>query len=96
METLEIELSQLRDLIDEDVLVLLGRTQIWSDLQLCASTFDIDISNIKDPNETLHDLIMRKADQSLPEAKANAFKRVWETVNADERVPLLAHILMAD
>ena len=96
METLEIELSRLRVLIDEEVLLLLGRTQTWSDLQLCASTFDIDISNIKDPNETFYNLIIQKADQHLPETKAEAFKRVWGTVNVDERVLLIAHILMAD
>ena len=69
---------------------------MWDDLQLCASTFDLDISNMTDPNETFEALIVKKADQHLPEAKAEAFKRIWEKISADLRVPLAVTILLAD
>ncbi len=95
-EQLEFELIYLLDLVDEELISVLEKMNAWDDLQVCAAIFDLDITAVTDPSDIFDELILQKADQHLPEAKANAFKRIWEKVNADLRIPLAVKILLAD
>lgn len=89
METLEIEISYLQELIDDEVSQLLEQFLLWQDLQDCALVFDINVSNIKEPMEVLPDLIMRKADEHLPEAKADRFKALWQQLNMAQQMQIV-------
>ena len=89
METLEIEISYLQELIDEEVSQLLEQFLLWQDLEDCALVFDINISNIKEPMTVLPDLIMRKADELLSEAKADRFKTLWQQLNMDQQMQIV-------
>lgn len=88
METLEIEIGYLQELIDEEVMQVLQQFRLWQDLQDCALVFDINVSNIEDPIEVLPDLIMRKADEHLPEAKADRFKALWQQLNMAQQMQI--------
>ena len=74
MEPLEIELAYIQQLVDEDVARLLYQHFDWEVLDACSELFDLDISNITRPLDVLPELIARKADQHLPEGKAERFK----------------------
>lgn len=78
METLEIELAYIQQLMEDEVLDVLQQYHLWEVLQDCALVFDIDVSNIKDPCEVLPDLVMSKADERFSEPKAERFKAVWQ------------------
>lgn len=86
MEALEIEISYLQELIDDEVMQVLQQFLLWQDLQDCALVFDINVSNIKEPMEVLPDLIMRKADEHLPQAKAHRFKALWQQLNMSQQM----------
>lgn len=89
METLEIEINYLQELIDDEVSQLLEQFLLWQDLQDCALVFDINVSNIKEPITVLPDLIMRKADEHLPEAKAERFKALWQQLNMAQQMQIV-------
>lgn len=89
METLEIEMGYLQELIDEEVIQVLRQFRLWQDLQDCALVFDINVSKIEDPIEVLPDLMMRKADEHLPEAKADRFKALWQQLNMAQQMKIV-------
>ena len=78
METLEIELSYIHQLIDEEVARVLYQHFDWHMLEDCSDLFGLDISNIKRPVDILPSLIMQKSDEHLSAEKAERFKAVWQ------------------
>lgn len=88
MKPLEIELSYLEDLLDADVQRVLMQCWYWDMLNECADVFDIDIANFDAPSDLLPEMILRKADEHLPEAHAEAFKRVWQEFKPAQQIQL--------
>jgi hypothetical protein len=88
MDTLEIELACIQELIDEEVELLVEQFLCWEDLENCEVLFDLDISDIPRPLEVLPDLVMRKADERLPEAKAERFKAAWRALGLAQQVEM--------
>ena len=78
METLEIELAYIQELLDEEVVRVLCQHFEWHMLEECSDLFDLDISNIKRPVDILPNLIMQKSDEHLSAEKAERFKAVWQ------------------
>lgn len=91
METLEIELSYLPQLLDDEVARILYQQCTWGMLADCAQLFDLDASNIKRPLDVLPVLIVRKADERLSKEKAKRFKAAWQQLTPMQQV----HIAMA-
>ena len=77
METLEIELSYIQHLVDEEVALVVQKFLHWEQLEDCVSLFDLDASNIPHPALVLSELIPRKADEHLSEEDAKKFKTAW-------------------
>jgi hypothetical protein len=77
METLEIELSHLPKLLDEEVRRLADQHCYWGMLQDCAGVFDLDITHLSVPLDAMPDLILRKSNELLSEDQAQAFQRAW-------------------
>ena len=88
MKPLEIELSYLEDLLDEDVQRIIMQCWYWQMLNDCAAVFDLDVANIEVPFDLLPKMILRKADEHLSEAKADAFKRVWKQYKPEVQIEL--------
>ena len=77
METLEIEVSYIQQLVDEEVALVVRQFLHWEQLEDCVSLFDLDASNIQYPALVLSELIPRKADEHLSEEDAKKFKTAW-------------------
>ena len=90
MEALEIELSYLPKLIDEDVELILFQQCNWGHLSECARLFNLDISHIKAPMDCVASTIEHKADQYLSEAQAEGFKAAWQQLTRMQQM----HIAM--
>lgn len=86
METLEIELACMQELIDEEVALVVEQFFCWEQLENCETLFDLDISKIPRPLEVLPDLVMRKADERLSQAKAERFKAAWRALGLAQQV----------
>lgn len=86
METLEIELACMQELIDEEVALVVEQFFCWEQLENCETLFGLDISKIPRPLEVLPDLVMRKADERLSQAKAERFKAAWRALGLAQQV----------
>ena len=53
MDTLEIEIGYIQQLMDDEVLHVLRQFYCWEMLEDCASVFDLDVSSIAPPQEVL-------------------------------------------
>jgi len=93
MATLEIELSYIQQLVDEDVAKVLYQHCNWGMLADCAVVFDLDVSGINTPLDVLPGLVMRKADERLPKTKAKRFKAAWQQRTPIEQVQLALAVL---
>lgn len=92
MEPLEIELACIQQLMDEEVELLVEQFLCWEQLETCETLFDLDISHIPRPLEILPDLVIRKADERLPEEKAKRFKAAWRALGLAQQVQLALKI----
>lgn len=88
METLEIELSHLPKLLDEEVRRLAYQHSYWDMLQDCAGVFDLDITHLSVPLDAMPDLILRKSNELLSEDQAQAFQRAWTSMTPQQQIVL--------
>jgi hypothetical protein len=86
METLEIELSYIQHLIDDEVIQAFHQYYNWDVLEDCALLYNLDVSDIDTPSETVSRLISRKADEYLSEHQAEKFKAAWQQLDGHERL----------
>jgi hypothetical protein len=93
METLEIELSYIQRLVDEEVARVVRQFAHWEMLEDCSSVFDLDVSHIKDPMRALSDLIKRKADEHLSQDQAQMFKAAWEQTQLNDQIYIVLSVV---
>lgn len=93
METLEIELAYIHQLMDEEVARVLYQHCHWDVLANCAQLFDLDVSSLEAPLDVLPGLVMRKADEHLSKAKAKRFKAAWQQFTPLEQVNIALTVL---
>jgi hypothetical protein len=92
METLEIELSYIQQLIDDEVIQAFHQYYNWDRLEDCALLYNLDVSDIDTPSETVSRLINRKADEYLSEHQAERFKAVWQQLERHEQLHIALRI----
>ena len=92
MDTLEIEIGYIQQLMDDEVLHVLQQFYCWEMLEDCASVFDLDVSSIAQPQAVLSDLIMRKSDEYLSEAKSGRVKAVWQSLKPEHQMNLVLRL----
>jgi len=92
MDTLEIEIGYIQQLMDDEVLHVLRQFYCWEMLEDCASVFDLDVSSIAPPQEVLSELIVHKSDEYLSEAKSDRFKAVWQSLKPEHQMRLVLRL----
>ncbi|PXW69297.1 hypothetical protein C7964_103817 [Loktanella sp. PT4BL] len=89
METLEIELAYLQELLDDDIGRVLNQYLEWEALTNCSELFDLDVGHIQNPLDVLPDMVMLKADQRLSEGQAERFKAVWQRFTPEQQMHII-------
>ena len=89
METLEIELAYIQDLLDDDIARVLNQHLEWEALTNCSQLFDLDVAHVQNPLDVLPDVVMRKADQRLSEDQAERFKAVWQSFTPQQQMHII-------
>ena len=92
METLEVEIGYIQQLMDDEVSRVLQQFYCWEMLEDCASVFDLDVSSIAPPQAVLTELIVRKSDEYLSAAKSDRFKAVWQSLKPEHQMNLVLRI----
>ena len=92
METLEVEIGYIQQLMDDEVSRVLQQFYCWAMLEDCASVFELDVSSITPPMPVISDLIMRKSDEYLSAAKSDRFKAVWQSLTPEHQMNLVLGI----
>lgn len=92
MDTLEIEIGYIQQLMDDEVLHVLQQFYCWEMLEDCASVFDLDVSNISPPQAVLSELIVHKSDEYLSEEKSDRFKAVWQSLEPEHQMSLVLRL----
>jgi len=92
METLEVEIGYIQQLMDDEVSRVLQQFYCWEMLEDCASVFDLDVSSIAPPMMVISDLILRKSDEYLSAAKSDRFKVVWQSLKPEQQMNLVLRI----
>lgn len=92
METLEIELSYIQHLIDDEVIQAVHQYYNWEILEDCASLYALDVSYIDDPAKSISGIIYRKADEYLSAPQAEKFKAAWQKLERDDQLQLAVRV----
>lgn len=85
MDVLLIELGYLPKLLDVEVDELMRRGADWDLLLHYTALFDLDISHLQDPLQSLPDVIVRKSNELLSKEQAQAFQRVWNSLSFERQ-----------
>lgn len=88
MEALEIELAYIQDIMDEEIEIVLYQCLEWETLKNCSELFNLDIDRVQNPLEILPEMIIRKADEHLPEDKAARFKALWQDLTPLQKMQI--------
>lgn len=88
MNALEIELSHLPKLLDEEVRRLACQHYYWNMLQDCAEVFELDVEHLNFPLDAMPELILRKSNEHLSQEQAQAFQRVWTRMSQQQQIVL--------
>jgi len=89
METLEIELAYIQELLDDDIARVVNQHLEWEALKNCSELFALDVDHIPNPLDVLPNVVMRKADEHLSEDKAERFKAVWQSFTPQQQMHII-------
>jgi len=85
MRLLEIELSFLPGLVDDQTPNLIMQAHRWEDFEGLAFLYGVDTTSIKHPAKCLEGHILDHAKLKLRKAKFQAFKRAWTLADRSQQ-----------
>lgn len=89
METLEIALAYIHELLDDEVARVLNQYLEWEALTNCSELFDLNVDHIPNPLDVAPYVVMHKADEYLPEEKAERFKDAWQRLTPEQQMHII-------
>ena len=93
METLDFELAQLPELLDDETKRMIAQYYYWEDFEKIASIYGLDLSAYVLPQQVYETHVLERAKRTLNKAQYTTFKRVWCALDKDEQIALIYYAL---
>ena len=93
MESLEIELAVLLELINEETEKLIGQYFHWQNLQVLAPIYGLNLGAYKLPESPYETHVLERAKCTFSKKCYKALKRTWCSTDALIQIALVNHAL---